>query len=32
MCSGIVEAHGGKIWLESESEKGARFSFSLPTN
>jgi len=32
ICSGIVEACGGKIWLESESEKGARFSFSLPTN
>jgi two-component system, OmpR family, sensor histidine kinase KdpD len=27
----IVEAHGGKIWMESEFGKGSRFSFSLPT-
>lgn len=26
----IVEAHGGKIWLESEEGKGSRFIFALP--
>ena len=26
----IVEAHGGKIWLESKINKGSEFSFLLP--
>jgi K+-sensing histidine kinase KdpD len=32
ICQGIVEAHGGKIWVESQPGKGAKFSFSLPVN
>jgi K+-sensing histidine kinase KdpD len=30
ICRGIVESHGGKIWVQSELGKGAKFSFSLP--
>jgi two-component system phosphate regulon sensor histidine kinase PhoR len=26
----IVEAHGGKLWVESTVSQGSRFSFSLP--
>lgn len=31
VCKGIVEAHGGRLWAESDGEgKGSAFSFSLP--
>jgi signal transduction histidine kinase len=30
IASEIVRAHHGRIWVESEPGKGARFSFSVP--
>lgn len=30
VSNAIIKAHGGKIWAENNSTKGAKFSFTLP--
>jgi two-component system, OmpR family, sensor histidine kinase VicK len=32
ICKNIVESHGGKIWAANNLDKGATFSFTIPTN
>ncbi len=32
ICRALINLHGGKIWVESEVNRGCRFLFTLPRN
>ncbi len=32
ITKGLVEAHGGKIWLTSKPGQGCTFAFTLPSS
>jgi signal transduction histidine kinase len=30
ICKGLVEAHGGRIWIKKQNTPGAIISFTIP--
>ena len=32
ICRGIIEAHGGKIWIDKTRRIGAAIKFTLPVS
>jgi two-component system sensor histidine kinase KdpD len=30
ICKGLVEAHGGRIWIKKQTTSGATISFTIP--
>ncbi len=30
VCQSVIESHGGRIWVDSDTGKGAEFNFTLP--
>jgi two-component system sensor histidine kinase KdpD len=30
ICKGIIESHGGRIWVENNPDQGAKITFTLP--
>ena len=32
ICQTIIEAHGGRLWAESNQNQGASFRFTLPVS
>ena len=32
ICREVADAHGGRVWVESEEGKGSAFSLALPTD